>query len=272
MARRRRTTVLDDLVSVFGLAPWWAWLTVASGLILCVWLEGGTQASGGVGILPLLVVFLCLAVPGLSVLGLVRWAVYSQGRSRRRKLVDSAHDLDAIKGCSWQQFELLVGEAFRRDGYVVEERGGAGADGGIDLIARRAGWTLLIQCKQWRAYQVGVRVVREMFGVMAAERATGVVIVTVGSFTREARDFAEGKPIMLMDGPSLLEFLGKAKVAIPPVIQPDASSVEAHPIEPLCPTCNAPMVRRVARRGENSGGAFLGCSRYPACRRTRQIP
>ena len=33
-----------------------------------------------------------------------------------------------------------------------------------------------------------------------------------------------------------------------------------------CPKCDAPMVRRVARRGKNAGKEFWGCSTFPKCR------
>ena len=33
-----------------------------------------------------------------------------------------------------------------------------------------------------------------------------------------------------------------------------------------CPKCDAPMVRRVAKRGKNAGNEFWGCSTFPACR------
>jgi restriction system protein len=41
---------------------------------------------------------------------------------------------DALNGMTWQQFEQLVGEAFRLQGYTVAEIGGGGADGGVDLV------------------------------------------------------------------------------------------------------------------------------------------
>lgn len=34
---------------------------------------------------------------------------------------------------------------------------------------------------------------------------------------------------------------------------------------PVCPKCGAPMVKRKATRGENSGMEFWGCSRFPHC-------
>ena len=33
-----------------------------------------------------------------------------------------------------------------------------------------------------------------------------------------------------------------------------------------CPKCDAPLVRRVAKRGENAGNEFWGCSAFPKCR------
>jgi hypothetical protein len=53
--------------------------------------------------------------------------------------------------------------------FQVEKPGGAGPNGGIDLILRSEGEKHLAQCKQWRAFKVGVQVVWERYGVMAAE-------------------------------------------------------------------------------------------------------
>lgn len=38
---------------------------------------------------------------------------------------------------------------------------------------------------------------------------------------------------------------------------------------PSCPRCSQPMVKRVARRGKNTGNSFWGCSKFPKCRGTR---
>jgi restriction system protein len=50
-------------------------------------------------------------------------------------------------------------------------------------------------------------VIREMFGIMTAEQADEAVIVTSGKFTSEAKKFAHGKSIKLVDGPCLLELV-----------------------------------------------------------------
>jgi restriction system protein len=65
-----------------------------------------------------------------------------------------------------------MGEAFRRRGFSVVETG-VGTDGGVDIVLDRAGERFFVQCQQWRALNVGVKTVRELYDVMAARDATG---------------------------------------------------------------------------------------------------
>jgi restriction system protein len=122
---------------------------------------------------------------------------------------------DALHGMSWSEFEMLVGEGFRLQGYRVVETGGGGADGGVDLVLTRPGKNggekFLVQCKQWRAFKVGVEVVRELYGVMAARGATGGFVVTSGRFTEDAFKFASGRNVALVDGPKLQPLLRQAQ-------------------------------------------------------------
>jgi len=126
------------------------------------------------------------------------------GRGRRRRLLDAQSGANSLRGMDWREFEMLTGEAFRRQGYDIVENGLGGADGGIDLILRKDGKTFLVQCKQWRHKCVDVKVVREMFGVLVHEGADAMKIVALGDYTPDARRFAQGKPIELIDGSQLL--------------------------------------------------------------------
>jgi restriction system protein len=126
------------------------------------------------------------------------------GRRSRRQLLDKQTGIDSLRQMNWRQFELLAGEAFRRQGYAVEETGLGGADGGIDLILRKNGQTTLVQCKQWQNWQVGVKVVREMYGLLVHHQAAAVKIVALGDYTSDARRFAQGKPIELIHGGELI--------------------------------------------------------------------
>jgi len=40
---------------------------------------------------------------------------------------------------------------------------------------------------------------------------------------------------------------------------------------PVCPQCGKPMIKRMAKKGMNSGREFWSCSNYPACNGTRNI-
>ena len=40
---------------------------------------------------------------------------------------------------------------------------------------------------------------------------------------------------------------------------------------PLCPQCGKPMIKRMAKKGTNSGKPFWSCSGYPNCHGTRKI-
>lgn len=46
-------------------------------------------------------------------------------------------------------------------------------------------------------------------------------------------------------------------------------SIEAD--APSCPVCGKPMVKRVAKKGVNSGKEFWSCSTYPQCNGTRRV-
>lgn len=201
------------------------------------------------------------------------------GRMKRQRLLKGASQSDAagaIAGMTWQSFELLVGEAFRQQGYSVIETGGRRADGGVDLILARGGETFLVQCKQWKAFKVGVEIVRELYGVMAARGAAGGFVVTSGQFTEPAIAFSEGRNIELIDGLRLKSMINQVQNR--PVTAEPRESVGVAPAPalaaentdsaatPACPKCSRPMVRRITKRGSRQGLEFWGCSGYPGCR------
>jgi restriction system protein len=127
--------------------------------------------------------------------------------SEKKKLFLSLKSIDAIKRMPWQEFEILVGAVYRKLGYKVEETGLGGADGGVDLIMYKKNEKVIVQCKRWSTTTIGAPIVREMYGLMTHHKAQGVKIVCVGKFTRDARAFAEGKPIDLVTGLDLLKMI-----------------------------------------------------------------
>jgi restriction system protein len=169
---------------------------------------------------------------------------------------------------TWREFERLVAEGFRRRGYGVVEGGGEGPDGGVDVVLTKGAEKFLVQCKHWRAQRVGVDVVRELYGVMAARGATGGFVVTSGRFSGEAQEFAQGRNLKLVDGIGLRALLCDTQAA-PCVAPANGAGPTAAPKMPACPQCQGPMVKRAARRGASAGQEFWGCASFPKCRGTR---
>lgn len=130
-------------------------------------------------------------------------------RWRNRRLMRRAlgNPRSLASGMDWREFEHLVAEIFRRKGYSVSMTENS-ADGGVDVVLYRRGTRSFVQCKQWRSAKVGVGVVRELYGVMAAEGVEEGFVVTCGTFTEAAKDFAHGLNIHLIDYYDLCEWMG----------------------------------------------------------------
>lgn len=273
MGRKRGNTGFDALAALpwpLGLAVGIAgFLAVRYGLAWWLSQHGGTLAQGiaqhtdsALAPLAWIVLIVCWIAALFSFLG----------ARHRRRLLDTRTTLESLAAGGWRQFELLVGEAFRRQGYSVEETGLGGADGGIDLILRKDGRRTLVQCKQWKRQQVGVSVVREMYGLLAHHQAHAVKIVCIGSYTNDAARFAQGKPIELIGGERLLEMIqaaqrgGAAEASLKSRIDPAlVPTIDAAAQTPTCRQCGSALVQRTNRR---TGEAFLGCSQFPRCRGT----
>jgi len=194
---------------------------------------------------------------------LVTAAIAAARTYSRRRLLDGQSGLDTLRALSWQDFERLVGEAYRRRGYTVEEVGGSSPDGGVDVLLYSGGRKTVVQCKRWRTAQIGVSLVRELYGVVVAEKAARGIFVTTGTFTPDAVAFARDKPLELVDGQALAKLVEGVRTS-----KPSAATVHES-ATPSCPKRGGEMIRRVAKRGANAGSAFWGCRRYPGCTGSR---
>jgi restriction system protein len=290
MARRRKTSFADDFMDLVARLPWWVGVLLAIGGYLVLHQVAAKSlpapAAGQVGMAATQALWKGLAsagqyiVPILCLGGACMSAWRRRQRSRLMADVTASGAADVLDGMSWREFEMLVGEAFRLKGFSVMESGGNGPDGGIDLVLSRPGLNgaekFFVQCKQWRAFKVGVDVVRELYGVMAARGAAGGYVITSGRFTEEASKFAAGRNVQLIDGPALRTLIASARAQAPsptPSVaaapsRPEAVSLDNHP---NCSLCSKPMKRRTAKRGAHAGQDFWGCTDYPTCRGTRTM-
>jgi len=129
-----------------------------------------------------------------------------------------ADDLDEgynLATMPWEDFEHLTREIFEKE---FAQHGGevkvtqASRDGGVDAVAFDPdpirGGKLVIQAKRYTK-TVGVSAVRDLYGTVLNEGATKGILVTTADFGPDAYEFAQGKPLTLLNGANLLYLLEK---------------------------------------------------------------
>lgn len=281
MARKKQSQI-EDAISVASLLPWWACvlLAIISLIVLNHFANIENQPANSmenIGQFASKQMFITFAmfgqfiVPFIFIFGAIASAF---NQRKRKRLYDSVlhtgvverdysnYSLhDPIENMSWQEFETLVSAFFREQGYSVRECGGGGSDGGVDLRLRKNGKKIIVQCKHWKTYKVGVNIVREQFGIMTAEGADEVIIVISGNYTNEAKEFAKNKNITLITGEKL-----KAIIRQGQKLFSGSEEKKIDPAPPNCPHCSSVMVERTAKKGKWAGNKFWGCPRFPKCK------
>ncbi|MCC5830574.1 MAG: restriction endonuclease [Phycisphaeraceae bacterium] len=296
---------------LFGIFPWWTgvvliiltWVVTMYGLPALLYLMAQWVPSE---VAKIVLSDLSSILPNLSpiftALAGLWWLVIMVDRVRDRKLLDKQTGLGSIRRLSWEDFERLLAEAYRRLGYSVKLTP-EGADGGVDLVLVKDGRKSVVQAKRWRTYKVGVDKVRELYGVQSAMGVDSSIMVTCGRATTDARRFARHTGMTLIEGRELVAMIRSVQRSVAAgEDQRSSAKVEesrllaaatggtgmeadladdAHiPLTatpgpavaaPLCPRCGILMVQRTARRGANAGGKFWGCPRYPDCPGIRQM-
>ncbi|MFC2099672.1 restriction endonuclease [Candidatus Bipolaricaulota bacterium] len=103
-------------------------------------------------------------------------------------------------------FESLVADIWEAMGYStrVTQRS---RDGGIDVLASRAGKTVAIQAKRYKETSVGVQEIRQYASLALRDGIDRVVVVTTSTFTGPARAEAKSLEVELIDGRALSKLL-----------------------------------------------------------------
>ncbi|TGU74808.1 hypothetical protein E4633_04930 [Geomonas terrae] len=170
MARRPRTSPLQDLIIIASKSPWW--ISVILAVVSFMIFRALPSQNPGNLVSPIFALFgqFFLAPAFLVAAGIS--AFNSMKQRKLYETVKSRADVASLNEMSWGEFETLVAEHFKQKGFEVAREGGSGPDGGIDLVLRKGREKHLVQCKQWKAYKVSVQPVREFYGVMAAAGAS----------------------------------------------------------------------------------------------------
>jgi restriction system protein len=183
----------------------------------------------------------------------------------RAKPVTAAWSAQLLKQLEWRRFEELCAACLEMEGYAARIAR-TGADGVVDIHLCAAGAdkpSILVQCKAWDAYRVGIEPVRRLRVAMTASRLGEGMLVSSGRFTPEAADYAGKNSIRLVDGTAFLARLA----ALPPEksLALLKFATQGDYLTPTCPCCS---VKMVSRKSTRQGRKFWGCRNYPQCKQT----
>lgn len=126
-------------------------------------------------------------------------------RQKEAQYFDQLTTLEQLHRLNPVRFEHLVKHLFEKMGYHAETTRVTG-DGGVDLYLHKGDRLAVVQCKRYKA-QVGAPVVRDLYGAMVHAHAVEAYIVTTATISAPAQAWAQGKPIHLVDGHTLVEWM-----------------------------------------------------------------
>lgn len=166
-----------------------------------------------------------------------------------------------LRSIDWFQFEKLVALVYRKHGYAVTRRGGANPDGGIDLVIEKDGQRSAVQCKQWKAWNVGVKAVREFLGALTDAGISKGIFITLRGYSGDAKQLAEKHGIEIVNETGLAQMLESTDAKFDPEMAAIINDERK-----FCPKCEKEMVVRTTKKGFGAGRQFWGCSTFPRCR------
>ena len=196
----------------------------------------------------------------------VRESIGERGRASDRARFDTVKwTPELLKRLEWRRFEETCAAYFEVLGFtttITPSRAG----GSVDIALSAAGAdtaSILVHCKPWDAYRVGIKPLKELRAAMTTAGIGEGVLATSSRFTQEAVDFAAKEHIDLIDGAGLL---GKLDDLLPEKsLALLKFAMQGDFLTPTCPRCSIKMVSRTSTDG---GRKYWGCSNYPRCKHT----
>ncbi|MBW6494024.1 MAG: restriction endonuclease [Burkholderiaceae bacterium] len=175
----------NSLFAILLRSSWWIGFAISAGLVAIAkaFLPAEYFVFGALGSAPFFVIG-CITA-------------WRQLRAPSAKSV--AATLSAIREMPWSTFSGAIEEAFRRDGHDVTRHAGPAAD----FKLTKNGRVTLVNCKRWKAVRTGMEPLRELIKARDACDADDCIYVAIGEVTDNARKFAAGNRVRIMQGAEL---------------------------------------------------------------------
>jgi restriction system protein len=174
-----------------------------------------------------------------------------------------------LKSLEWKRYEEVCMEYLKIKNCEANVTC-TGADGGVDIrVCDKNGRLLAIgQCKAWNK-PIGVNLIRELYGIMAAEQVRHGIFLTTSIFSQDAIEFAKDRRLLLIDADEFVDLINGLDDISKRRI--DGIATEGDYSTPTCVHCNVKMVKRIIKKGINAGNEFWGCINYPKCKITMHL-
>jgi restriction system protein len=178
----------NSLFAILMRSGWWisvvlALLVVAASRAL---LPQAYWVIGAMGAVPFLVI---------AVIALAR-----QLRKPSSRRVEAV--LQAVRAMSWRDFSQAVEDAFTRDGFAVQR-----IEGAADFAATRAGRTVLVAARRWKAARHGEEALAALHAQMRVRDASEGIYIALGELSANAQRFARANGVQVMQEEGLVQLL-----------------------------------------------------------------
>jgi restriction system protein len=179
----------NSLFALLLRSPWWISFVVAIGLF---------------AVARLFVPEIYAVVVPIPILVVGCVAAWRQLRAPSAARV--AQRLEALRAMSWREFAAALESAYQRKGYAVKRLSGDAAD----FELRREGERTLVSAKRWKAARTGIEPLRELAAAGGRDAVIARLYIAAGDSTDQARAFASGKGIRIVEGAELAALLPPA--------------------------------------------------------------
>jgi len=128
---------------------------------------------------------------------------------------------DALSRVAWQDFEVLVANHYRDQGYDVMHCGdghfGLRDSSEVDLRMRKHGKLSLVHCRHESVSRVDAGAVARLLAIKAEDEAAEAIVVSSGDIPEAARQVGEAGGAILVDGAAVRAMLGERLVDLHPI-------------------------------------------------------
>ena len=182
-----------SLFAVLLRSPWWVSFAVAVAVgVACFNLFPQRFAAVG-----------ALSGMPFAVIGVI--ALYKQwGKPSAARIDETLQTLSAL---SARDFAVALEAAYTKDGYRVTRTSTSGAD----LSLNKAGRTILVSSKRWKAATHGIEPLRELSAAMDAAEASRGIYIAVNAPGDAASMFASKNSIRVLQGTELALLMSNKK-------------------------------------------------------------